>query len=148
MTLHTVGVSNLPSNFRSAAGMDGYGMGYLGGPRRAGGLSRLPHSQVKNLTYDHILFIILGLSAASAGQRMKVRLPSVAEEDENMFNLAMALFWLAAGVAIIFWQRTHPESAAFYIGGTRISVGWPLFALVFYNLARLYGIRSAARRRG
>ena len=79
---------------------------------------------------------------------MKVRLPSVAEEDENMFNLAMALFWLAAGVAIIFWQRTHPESAAFYVGGTRISVGWPLFALVFYNLARWYGIRSAARRRG
>src|SRR5437899_988513 len=29
MTLHTVGVSNLPSSFRSAAGMDGYGMGYL-----------------------------------------------------------------------------------------------------------------------
>lgn len=69
------------------------------------------------------------------------------EEDEGMFYLAMALFWLVSGVAIIFWQRTHPESAAFYIAGTRISLGWPVFALVVYNLARWYRIRSAARRR-
>src|SRR5919109_653223 len=64
-----------------------------------------------------------------------------------MFNLGMALFWLVAGVAIIFWQRTHPESAAFNIEGTRISLGWPFFMLVIYNLARWYGIRAAARRR-
>src|SRR6266446_3248600 len=68
-------------------------------------------------------------------------------EEQGMFNLAMALFWLAAGVAIVFWQRTHPESAALNIQGTRISLGWPVFILVFYNLARWYSIRSAAKRR-
>jgi hypothetical protein len=63
-----------------------------------------------------------------------------------MFNLAMALFWLVAGFAIVFWQRTHPESAALNIQGTRVSLGWPVFALVLYNLVRWYRIRAASRR--
>jgi hypothetical protein len=66
--------------------------------------------------------------------------------EQGMFNLAMALFWLVAGFAIIFWQRTHPESAALNIEGTRVSLGWPVFALVLFNLVRWYRIRAASRR--
>ena len=64
-----------------------------------------------------------------------------------MFNLAMALFWLIAGGAILFWQRTHPESGALMIGGSRVSFGWFAFVLVLYNLARWWSIRSGAKGR-
>jgi len=39
-------------------------------------------------------------------------------------NRPMARFWLVPG-ALLFFARTHPESAALHIPGTRVSLGWP-----------------------
>jgi hypothetical protein len=65
-----------------------------------------------------------------------------------MLNLLLALFWFLLGVAILVWHGTTDDQALrLPFGGRHISAGWLAMALVVYNLARWWSVRSAGLQR-